>query len=89
MGTGAHKSSEGECPQLVVLVVVLVMDVGEHSGGDRGGGFGEEEEGRENSEMERRFVPLALVLVEFSEHLELAYAYSRWHTLLHFNMIIP
>ena len=75
MGTGAHKSSKGECPQLVVLVLVLVLVV-EHSGGDgggRGGGFGEEE-GRENSEIEKRFVPLALV--EFFEHLELAYAYG-------------
>lgn len=51
------------------MVVVVV----EHSSGDGGGGFGEEE-GRENWEMERRFVPLALV--EFFEHLELAYAYG-------------
>jgi len=74
MGTGAHKSSKGECPQLVVLVLVLVV---EHSGGDGGGGGGGgfgEEEGRENSEIEKRFVPLALV--EFFEHLELAYAYG-------------
>ena len=49
------------------------MDVAEHSGGDGGGGFGEEK-GRENLEMEeRRFVPLALV--EFFEHLELAYGF--------------
>ena len=54
------------------MVVVVVVVVVEHSGGDGGGGFGEEE-GRENSEMERRFVPLALV--EFFEHLELAYGF--------------
>ena len=56
------------------MVLVLVV---EHSGGDGGGGGGGgfgEEEGRENSEIERRFVPLALV--EFFEHLELAYAYA-------------
>lgn len=47
----------------------------EHSGGDgRGGGFGEEE-GRENSEMERRVVNIPLALVEFFEHLELAYGF--------------
>lgn len=55
----------------------MVVDVVEHSGGDGGGGGGGgfgEEKGRENLEMEeRRFVPLALV--EFFEHLELAYGF--------------
>lgn len=48
----------------------------EHSGGDGGGGGFGEEEGRENSEMERRYVNVPLALVEFFEHLELAYAYG-------------